>query len=123
MKIRCYNELERAISNEWRWRKQELENTHALLTSSRPSNSQTISRAGVALTYAHWEGFVKKSSGYYLEYVHAKKRTLNQYSHNIYSLAIFNHIKSECPEKLKYTSLVDILQNAKKQSMSSRAEY
>lgn len=41
---------------------------------SRP----TLIRAGIALSYAHWEGFVKNTSEAYLAYLNAKKLSYDE---------------------------------------------
>lgn len=43
-----------------------------------PESSRTFIRAGVALVYAHWEGFVKKASENYLNYVNNQGYSYNE---------------------------------------------
>lgn len=50
------------------WRIREIAD-FKLATKAQTLTSRTFIRAGVALVYAHWEGFIKASSQYYLSFV------------------------------------------------------
>lgn len=68
--IRTPNELTDKISEDLIWRRKELTDLRALVQQYHGElRSRVIIRCAIALLYAHWEGFVKKSSSYYLEYV------------------------------------------------------
>jgi len=54
------------------WRVKEI-GVFNIASRQNGSERRSFIRAGVALTYAHWEGFIKKSSEIYLEYVSYKK--------------------------------------------------
>lgn len=68
-KIRTISELSSELDEEFGWRIQEIA---ALKRSIRQSDGVTrraILRASLAITYAHWEGFVKNSSITYACYL------------------------------------------------------
>ena len=69
--IRTTDQLIEKIAEDLIWRRKELTELKALVTTHKNDllRSRVLIRAAVALLYAHWEGFVKKSSNYYLEYV------------------------------------------------------
>lgn len=54
------------------WRVKEI-GVFNIASRQNGSERRSFIRAGVALTYAHWEGFIKKSSEIYLEYVSYKR--------------------------------------------------
>jgi hypothetical protein len=56
--------------------------------SSEPLRSRVLIRSAVALLYAHWEGFVKKSSSYYLEYVASHRLPYKKLSANFVGLTV-----------------------------------
>ncbi len=67
-KIRTLTQLQEALDNEMSWRIKEISDFR-LATKTQTTNSLTFIRAGVALVYAHWEGFIKAASEDYLNFV------------------------------------------------------
>jgi len=62
------------MAQEFVWRKKELHALKSMVIASRGTHaSQLHVRAAIPLLYAHWEGFVKQISGYYLEFVARSK--------------------------------------------------
>lgn len=66
--VRTQLQLQDAMDGELSWRIKEIA-TFRVESAKGGRNSKAFTRAGVALLYAHWEGFVKKSAELYLEYV------------------------------------------------------
>ncbi|MBO9473269.1 hypothetical protein J7413_06930 [Shimia sp. R10_1] len=63
--------MQSALDHDMAWRIKEI----AVFKGGAGENGskrKPFIRAGVALLYAHWEGFVKKSSEIYLEYVESR---------------------------------------------------
>jgi hypothetical protein len=74
MKIRTLEELVDLLNREMAWRKKELLEIKRLVDSSKDSfRETTLIRSGVAMLYAHWEGFVKAAGTAYLNYVAMRK--------------------------------------------------
>lgn len=70
MKIRSISILQDELDQGLAWRVKEIAALKMSVGSSSMSIAQpTLIRAGVPLLYAHWEGFIKKASQNYLEYV------------------------------------------------------
>lgn len=71
MTIRTEEQLADFLSEELAWRKKELAELKSLIQlSTLPRNKKDVLiRSGVAILYAHWEGFVKKAATAYVEYV------------------------------------------------------
>lgn len=67
-KIRTLTQLQDALDAEMVWRVKEI-STFKLATKPKSVGQKTFVRAGVALVYAHWEGFIKMSSEDYLNFV------------------------------------------------------
>ena len=75
MNIRTTNHLYDALSGELAWRKKELTDLKLLIDDRNQSRSKrnVLLRSGVALLYAHWEGFVKAAATAYLEFIAAQR--------------------------------------------------
>jgi len=61
------------ISEEWTWRVKELDDFKSALEKTKDESTRgSLIRAGITLLYAHWEGFVKKTSDHYYNFVTTK---------------------------------------------------
>lgn len=72
MKIRSLEELEDKLESDLSWRKKEILSLKILIDSDK-INQKILLRAGIALLCAHFEGFIKVASNYYIVYVANKK--------------------------------------------------
>ncbi len=70
-RIRILSQLQDALDSEMSWRIKEIADFR-LVIKRQPSSAQTFVRAGIALIYAHWEGFIKSASEVYLEFVESQ---------------------------------------------------
>ncbi|MEI6043795.1 MAG: MAE_28990/MAE_18760 family HEPN-like nuclease [Chloroflexota bacterium] len=68
-KIRTTVDLETRLSEDLSWRKKEISSIKTSIMSAKQIPNKALIRAGVPLLYAHWEGFIKKASEAYLEFV------------------------------------------------------
>lgn len=70
-KINTLDQLQEALDKEMSWRIKEISAFRVGSKSNGPNRKPFI-RAGVALLYAHWEGFIKSSSELYLSFVESR---------------------------------------------------
>lgn len=94
MKIRASTDLLEYISEEWSWRRKELTALRSNIHSSRAFAKNTALRSGIALLYAHWEGFVKNVATAYLELVSRQKLPYERLKNNFWAIAIKNELNS-----------------------------
>lgn len=91
MSIRTKEQLSDRLAGELAWRKKELSDLAYYLDLSDPgpiSRRRVLGRCGVAILYAHWEGFVKLAAQYFLEFV-TMQRVLNKELHpNLLTLSM-----------------------------------
>jgi hypothetical protein len=73
MKTRTEDEILDLLDEEFAWRRKELTSIAADLASSGGRTRPVLLRAGTALLYAHWEGFIKSSADAYVDFV-ARRR-------------------------------------------------
>lgn len=80
MKVRTIDQLLDRISSERVWRIREIAALRSQCFSKSVSvdAQRAVRRAFLPIAYAHWEGFVKKSSHYYLEFVSMQRLKLSE---------------------------------------------
>lgn len=84
-----YEQFESFLDDDLSWRKKEISD---LFLVTKDIEYEAVLKAVILLLYAHWEGYIKKSSKLYLKYVSEKKITLNQLSRNFKATVMKNSI-------------------------------
>ncbi|ELL7085460.1 hypothetical protein KW499_09635 [Vibrio fluvialis] len=109
MAIRTLEELIDTIGQEYSWRIRELSEFKMLV--SHPNNSsireKVLCRSGVALAYSHWEGFVKKTGTYFLEFVANQRHTIKELEPNFVTLIVRGRIDTASDAK-KYSAFDEV---------------
>ncbi len=77
-KIRTLSDLQNNLDQEHAWRLQEIANLKNVVRSNNGISQKTAVRAAVPLLYAHWEGFIKRSATYYLEFINNQNLRYSQ---------------------------------------------
>lgn len=87
--IRTTDDLIDRVAEELVWRRRELTDMRALVQECTGQlRARVLIRAAVALLYAHWEGFVKASGSYYLEYVASNRVPYRRLAPNFVALTL-----------------------------------
>ncbi len=102
MKIRTTEQLLEKIDTDFAWRRKELSVIFGNAKSTKEPLQSTALRVGIALLYAHWEGFIKYASEMYLEFVASQKLRYCDLNHSFIALA-FRKELIECEETNKST--------------------
>ena len=68
-RIRTQIHLQDYLDAEIGWRTKEIANMKSAVKSSAFVSEGTMVRAGIALLYAHWEGFIKSAATAYIDYI------------------------------------------------------
>lgn len=69
MKIRTAEQLYGHLDDEMAWRLKEVHELRSAVRTAKGKNIDAHIRAGVAMLYAHWEGFVKGAANSYVSYL------------------------------------------------------
>jgi hypothetical protein len=69
MKLRTTNLLLTHLDDEMAWRVKEMAALRSAVRTAAGTDRETYIRAGVAMLYAHWEGFVKGAANAYVAYL------------------------------------------------------
>src|SRR5690606_4907309 len=70
--IFTFDILSNKVTEEFSWRRKELTLLKSKIPETKNSLQTAMIRAILPLLYAHWEGFIKITLSYYLEYVSNK---------------------------------------------------
>jgi hypothetical protein len=107
--IRSQEDLIDKIADERIWRIKEIQELKNSILS--PTKSETrkkmLCRAGVALSYAHWEGFVKKTGSYFLEFVAMQRLPIAELKSNFITLILKGRL-DEASKSKKYSAFNEI---------------
>lgn len=103
--------LYEAIEKEYGWRITELSNYKNSVLLSKGKAQEGMLRAGVALLYAHWEGFIKKVSDFYYEFVSYQNLKIEDLNDAFVGIALRNEVELLLKSKklLQHSKLVRIL--------------
>ena len=93
MKVRTLEMLSSSLDDEFAWRIKELYGIHADVKNAPSPSKNGRLRAGVALLYAHWEGFIRNAAHTYLQYVASRGARLEQLSTGLLALALRGRLK------------------------------
>ncbi|MCT2419513.1 MAE_28990/MAE_18760 family HEPN-like nuclease [Pantoea sp. XY16] len=107
--IKTKEDLIDKIATDHIWRLREMNEMKNLIETDKASflQKQVLCRAGIALMYAHWEGFVKKTGTYFLEYVSNQRHSINELKSNFITLIVKGRIDSAHDSK-KYSAFDEV---------------
>lgn len=77
-RIRTLDDLQGVLDKEMSWRLKEIAELRFVSKSRHTKKRKLFIRAGVALLYAHWEGFIKSASKHYLDFVQNQRHTYRE---------------------------------------------
>jgi hypothetical protein len=112
-KIRTVEMLDDKLSEEISWRKKELSIIWSEIQSASPIRQKALIRGGIALLYAHWEGFIKQSGAAYLEFVSQQRLRWEELSPSFVALGIKAKINeaTQTNKAIIYTEVAEFFLN------------
>ena len=91
-KIKTVETLEELLMQDLAWRKKEMFSLKILVEKDE-INEPILLRAGIALLCAHFEGFIKRASNYYIGYVAEQKKPYSELKKNFAALKMKKEFK------------------------------
>lgn len=82
MQIKDFEDL---LVEDWTWRKKEVSD---LILFAEKEENTVLLKSIILLLYAHWEGYIKKSSKTYLKYICDNKHKLIELTDNFKAVAL-----------------------------------
>lgn len=113
MKIRTKEQLYDRLTDDLGWRKKELTTLYNNVHSSSVKHLPTSLRCAIVMLYAHWEGFIKNASEYYLNYIKYQDLNLDQLNSNLLALSLKQKISefSDTKKATLHVRFVDYFKN------------
>jgi hypothetical protein len=88
------------LDDELAYRRRELIDLRLLVATTTGSRQATLSRACIAMAYAHWEGFTKQTLRLYLDHLVKLRLKIVDLKYELQALALYTRMKSvSAPEK------------------------
>lgn len=113
MAIRTTDDLGSHLIEELKWRTAELDTWERLANACRPHQRTGVLRAGVALLYAHWEGYIKEAARAYLEYVSRQGLHVGELRDELAAVALRTMLGSgeQSKKSLDHTTIISTLRS------------
>lgn len=125
MKIRHQEQLYDELTKDISWRKKELASIRTLLSKNKNLSKDTVLRAGIALTYAHFEGFIKQAASIYLNYLSYARLKLSDAVPSVIAMELKAQLSSAVNTKNieELIKVVNLLQNKPDERCSNLLNY
>ena len=115
MTIRTTEQLSDQIAAELAWRRKELTNIRYFVQTVQdpPARGRLLRRSGLAMLYAHWEGFVKLVGSYYLEYVSMQRLKYEELQTCFLAIALKGKLRPAADSRKlsTFAALADVVGN------------
>jgi hypothetical protein len=94
MSIRTIDDLAKKLDDDLIWRKKELSELKIYIDIGKANHRlvSVLTRSGITMMYAHWEGYTKLASRYYLEYIAMQKLKNEQLKSNFLTLSLLTSV-------------------------------
>lgn len=107
-KIRTLDSFQNILDAEFAWRLKEIANLKIVVRASDNLSRKTAVRAAIPLLYGHWEGFIKKASTLYLEYINGQSLTYRQLKSCFAVFGLKRHIHGLVQSKSSEVSITTL---------------
>ena len=93
------------------WRRREMTSFRAVVQDSDADQGRrpALLRAGIALLYAHWEGYVKRCGTWYLQFVANQRRKASELRTNFLAIKLKAHL-AEASKSKKASACAELIE-------------
>lgn len=78
------NDFSNILDYDLIWRRKELSDLKAAIKTADEEAKSPLLRALIAMSYAHWEGYVRNCANRYFEYLTLKRRRFDEFERQVY---------------------------------------
>lgn len=109
--MRTKDDFVKKIDEDLIWRRRELTDFRAAIQNATANSGlrSALTRAGVALLYAHWEGFIKKSGTHYLEFVGNQGKKASELKSNFIAIKMKSRL-DEASKSAKASTSAELVE-------------
>lgn len=100
-----YEQFEKFLQDDLSWRKKEISDLYMICLDN---NKEVIFKSMILILYAHWEGYIKKSSKLYIKYIAEKKTKIEDLTANFKAIALKSNV-NKCIENYDKLTLANEL--------------
>jgi hypothetical protein len=93
-KLRTASLLQDALDRDFAWRLKEIDDLRKEVRRAEATRQRSLMRAGVALLYAHWEGFIKKGADNYVNYLSCQGVPYRSLKHCFIAMGLRTHLST-----------------------------
>jgi RiboL-PSP-HEPN len=76
------------------WRRKELSDLKAAINAADPPAKPVLLRAIIAMSYAHWEGYVRTCANRYFEHLMLRRKPFTEFERQIYVNSILGRLEA-----------------------------
>ena len=80
-----YKQLEDLLFEDWTWRKIEISD---LILIAEKEENEVLLKSIILLLYAHWEGYIKKTSKSYIKFIADNKFNIAELTENFKAISL-----------------------------------
>lgn len=113
-----YEQFEKFLQDDLSWRKKEISDLYMICLNN---DNEVLLKSIILMLYAHWEGYIKKSSKLYIKYIAEKKIKIEALTPNFKAIALKSHV-NKCIEnydkltlahELDFMNKYEVMENKK----------
>lgn len=91
-----------SLNKDLAWRRREIEYFKTRANGCKPIAQESLIRSGIALSYAHWEGYIKNSSNKYLAFVFSQRKRYNELTDNFFGIKLCKELLPNAKSERQY---------------------
>ena len=108
MNIRSITELNQYLNDELAWRKRELTSAKFAASRAKSIEQEVLIKSAICLLYSHWEGFIKRASMAYLNYLSKLGLTQREAEPSIIAFCFSGRFRTIADTR-KYTLMAEVI--------------
>lgn len=103
------SDLSDAFDRDLIWRRKELSDLKLAIRKADSASKSALLKSLVAMSYAHWEGFVKMAANKYFEHLTIRKRPFSEFERQFYINSMLAKLDSVSSNKFGLREKCDLI--------------